>query len=404
MRNTIFSSLISLKDYCESEDFAGWDPYDGLNSKVFKATPLKNWDIARLAWIQGFKRSPINFRKLLLVPKEHNAKGIGLFLSGYCNIYKLQQISGNDQFDSQQKMLDKINYLSNILLSMQSKGYSGACWGYNFDWQARRSFLFPIGTPTVVATTFCATALLDSYEITKNEKYLETALSSAEFVVNDLTRHQCEKGFLFSYSPLDGNNTVFNASLLGSKLLSLIYKYTKNENYLELAKESIVACCDNQFKDGSWIYGLKATQNWIDSFHTGYNLDALITYKNISGDKSINENIDKGFHFYINNFFLDDGTPKYYHNKIYPIDIHCPGQLFITLSKMMKFEQYKTLASKVLDWTIGNMQDKNGYFYYQLKKGISSKISYMRWSNAFMFNALSYYLLEELKINDNFNN
>jgi len=38
------------------------------------------------------------------------------------------------------------------------------------------------------------------------------------------------------------------------------------------------------------------------------------------------------------------------------------------------------------------MQDKNGYFYYQLKKGISSKIPYMRWAQAWMFYALSEYL------------
>lgn len=49
----------------------------------------------------------------------------------------------------------------------------------------------------------------------------------------------------------------------------------------------------------------------------------------------------------------------------------------------------------VLQLTIDNMQDKKGYFYYQLKQGISSMISYMRWSNAFMFNALSYYILSE---------
>ena len=85
----ITSSFIALKSYCEAENFAGWDPYDGLNSKIFNALPFKHWDLARLAWIQGFKRSPINFRKLLLVPKEHNAKGIALFLSGFCNIYDL---------------------------------------------------------------------------------------------------------------------------------------------------------------------------------------------------------------------------------------------------------------------------------------------------------------------------
>ena len=31
-------------------------------------------------------------------------------------------------------------------------------------------------------------------------------------------------------------------------------------------------------------------------------------------------------------FFEADGKPKYYHNKTYPIDIHCPAQIIVTLS------------------------------------------------------------------------
>lgn len=395
--SNIEKSFNSLKDYCESENFAGWDPFDGLNSKIFKATPLKYWDIARLAWIQGFKRSPINFRKLLLVTKQHNAKGIGLFLTGYCNIYKLQENSGNEQFGTQQEIIDKINYLAELLISMQSKGFSGAGWGYNFDWQARRLFLFPKETPTVVATTFAATALFEAYEITKNQSWLRTALSSAQFVLNDLNRTEKKRGFLFSYSPFKGNDTVYNASLLGSKLLSYCYHYSKDKNLKVVARESILACTDAQQADGSWLYGELPVQNWIDSFHTGYNLDALITYQEITDDYSFSENIEKGFDFYINNFFLEDGTPKYYHNKTYPIDIHCPGQLFVTLNSLSKFTQHSQLAKKVMTWTIENMQDKKGYFYYQMKKGVSSKISYMRWSNAFMFYAMSFYLLDKQK-------
>ncbi|MFS6554193.1 delta-aminolevulinic acid dehydratase, partial [Parabacteroides distasonis] len=88
----------------------------------------------------------------------------------------------------------------------------------------------------------------------------------------------------------------------------------------------------------------------------------------------------------------EDGTPKYYDNQKFPIDIHCPGQLIVTLCRLHKLEKYKCMAEKVLNWTIVNMQSPKGYFYYQLKPGLSSKISYMRWSNAFMFNALSHYL------------
>ena len=99
--------------------------------------------------------------------------------------------------------------------------------------------------------------------------------------------------------------------------------------------------------------------------------------------------------YYISHFFENDGTPKYYDTKTYPIDIHCPGQLLVTLHRLHQYDNYKDLVDKVIEWTLERMQDKKGYFYYQLKPGISSKISYMRWSNAFMFHAMTCLLLEE---------
>lgn len=387
------TSFLKLKAYCEKEHYKGWDPYDGLNSKIFKALPIRHWDLARLVWIQGFKHSPFNFRKLLLVPKQYNAKGIGLFLLGYCNLYEFA-LKGKKEFGKIEELLSKIHELANLLDDLKSTSYSGACWGYNFDWQSRRLFLFPANTPTVVATTFCAEALFKAYELTKEEKYKKLALSSANFVIQDLNRTSHYSGFLFSYSPLKGNNTVYNASLLGAKLLSLCYKYSKNENYKNIAEQAIKAACEGQNQDGSWIYGMLPTQSWIDSFHTGYNLDAISMYQNCTNDNQFSSNLDKGFAYYIANFFENNGTPKYYHNKTYPIDIHCPAQLFVTLSKLGEFNSHKKLATKVFNWSIKNMQSQKGYFYYQLKKGWSSKISYMRWSNAFMFNALTFYIKE----------
>lgn len=397
--NILIDSFKRLNLYCEKEKFKGWDPYDGLNSKVFQALPyFKNNAFWRLCMIQAFKRNPINLRPLFLIPKDHNAKGLGLFLQGYCNLVKVvrQHPELTKELGTEQELKNKVKELAELLISHQSKGdYHGACWGYNFDWQARRLFLFPKYTPTVVATNFCATALMEAFETTGNKHYLDIALTSAEFVLKDLHTKEYKKGVIFSYSPLQGNDTVFNASLLGSRLLSYCYHYTGKEEYKEMARKSVLACCEGQNEDGSWVYGMLPVQSWIDSFHTGYNLDGLIAYEELTGDTSFHQHIEKGLDFYLSHFFEPDGTPKYYHNKMYPIDIHCPGQLMVTLSRLHRFGDNKALALKVMDWTIRNMQDKQGYFYYQLKQGISSKISYMRWSNAFMFYAMSYYLLED---------
>lgn len=394
----IIESFHKLKHYCEEERFKGWDPFDGLNSKVLKTIlPLKHSAILRLIVIQGFKRSPLNFRKPMMVPKQYNCKGLGLFLQGYCNLYKL--INDNSaletEFGSKQEILAMIHELSKLLIELRSKGYHGSCWGYNFDWQSRRLFLFPAFCPTIVASCFCAVALMDAYEISGEKEYLDVALDSANFILNDLHLDEYEGEKMISYSPLHGNDLVSNASLLGSKLLAYCYKYTGNEKYLEIARSSVKACCKGQRKDGAWTYSQIPPKLWVDSFHTGYNLDGLIAYEEQSRDNDYHENIERGFNYYINHFFNEDGSPKYYDNEQYPIDIHCPGQLLVTLHRLHMFEEYEDLADKVLLWTIQNMQDEKGYFYYQLKQGVSSKIPYMRWSNAFMFYAMSYYLLDK---------
>lgn len=379
----INKSFDKLKNYCEAENFRGWDPYDGLNSEVFQALRLNKVPFFRLAWIQLFKRNPINLRTLFLVPKEHNPKGLGLFLTGYCNLYKSYP---------KKEYLEQINFLANELIKLKTPGFSGACWGYNFDWQSRAFFL-PKGTPTVVATTFVASALMDAYDVTKNILYLNVALSSADFVMKDLNRTPKEEGFIFSYSPFD-ETCVYNASLLGSKLLARIYSYTEDKTLIDTARNSVIACANVQRDDGAWIYGELSIQSWVDSFHTGYNLECIGQYQKYSEDTSFQMNLDKGLKYYLNNFFLKDGTPKYYDNKIYPIDIHAPAQLIATLYQLNVLKENKVLVDSVLNWTIKNMQDQKGYFYYQLKQGVSSRIPYMRWAQAWMFYALSFYLRE----------
>jgi rhamnogalacturonyl hydrolase YesR len=381
----IISSFKKLKEYCENEQFIGWDPYDGLNSRLFNAIPfIRDNRFCRLAWIQFFKRSPVNFRQLAGVKKGFNSKGIGLFLTGYCNLYKV-----NEEKD----YLDKIIFLSEKLISLQNKNYSGSCWGYNFDWQAR-AFFQPKNTPTVVATSFVADSLFNAYEVTGEKKFLDTALSSADFVLNDLNRTFDDKqNFSFSYSPLD-HTQVFNASLLGVRLLSRAYAFTQNHQYAEEAKKAVAFVCDRQQPGGAWAYGTLPYHQWIDNFHTGFNLECIHDYKKFTGDNSFDENLNKGIAFYLENFFTKEGAGKYFHDKLYPVDIHSPAQLIVTLSKLDLFRQNFSLAERVMQWTIEHMQDEKGYFYYQKKKIISSHIPYMRWAQAWMFYAFSYYLKE----------
>lgn len=306
---------------------------------------------------------------------------MGLFLASYCLLYRTE---------AKQEYLDKMKFFIENINSSISKGYSGACWGYNFDWQAR-AFFQPKDTPTVVASVFIANAMLDAYEITKQDTLLETARSTCDFILKDLNRTYDDKNnFAFSYSPLD-KSVVFNASLLGSRLLSRVYSFTNEKKLVEAAQRSVAYCCSYQRTDGSWGYGTLPFHQWVDNFHTGYNLECISDYMKYTGDNVYVNNVNQGLSYYISTFFTNEGISKYYNNSVYPIDVHAPAQMVITLAKLGRFHEHKELMDTVLHWTIRNMQSKKGFFYYQINKFFSSKIPYMRWAQAWMFYALSTY-------------
>lgn len=391
------TSFNKLKSYCEKEQFKGWDPYDGLNSKVFNAIPLLNKSaFIRMAVIQGFKKLPINLRKIALVPKKYNAKGLGLLLTGYCNLYNAVEKDAalSSIYGSKEEILARIDEIATLLISLQSKGYHGACWGYTFDWQSRAFFL-PIHTPTVVATSFVVEALLNAYEITKNETYLNTALSAADFILKDLNRIEKPNGFMFSYSPLD-NRAVYNATLLGSKTLALIYKYTGNEEYKSAARASAQAVCDEQNSDGSFPHSDQVRNKWRDSFHTGFKLESLAIYQECCNDSSFSSNIEKGFDYWIEHYFVPEtGLAKYYDTSTEKdtIDLHCVAQAIPTICKLKKINgNTRLLMKSILKWAIDNMQSKEGYFYFQKRGNSINKICYMRWPNSWMFYGMSYFI------------
>jgi len=385
--NYINESLERLKRYCENNDFKGWDPYDGLNSRVFSLLPFKCFKIARIYWIQLLKRSPFNLRRLFFVEKGYNPKALSLFISGYVNLYNTYK---------KPEHKEKIIYLADKLFDMRSRGFSSHCWGYNFDWQSR-AFFIPKFTPNVIVSTFAANALLDIYELIGGDRYLKAAQETADFIRNNLNKSPGkEGGFCFSYSPLD-NSRIFNASLLASKFLSRIYAFTNDKSLLDDAKRSIEFCCRQQNEDGSWFYGMETNQRWIDSFHTGYNLEAIYEYQKYSNDKAYEGVFKRGLKYYLSTFFSKEGILRYYNNSTYPIDTHCTAQLIVLLSKAGILKENLSLAQKTLAWTIANMQDERGYFYYQSKRFYKIRIPYIRWSCAWMFYALSHFVLSERK-------
>src|SRR5947207_14372481 len=166
---------LELLNYCRARDWAGYDPYDALNSKLFNALPFLQFPLARLLFTQVSKRSPINLRPLLLVPRAQNPKGLALFVTA---LLKLQRAGLLSDDTVAVQLADK-------LLELRSEKMQYACWGYNFPWQTRIT-LVPRGCPNIICTTFAANALLDLHEQVREPRYLDAACSAAQFILEVL--------------------------------------------------------------------------------------------------------------------------------------------------------------------------------------------------------------------------
>ena len=94
MEIDVEAAILKLVAYCRANDWAGYDPYDALNSPIFRALPFLDHRLPRLVFTQALKRSPVNFRGMLHIPKTQNPKGIALFLSAFVTLKRLMRLTG----------------------------------------------------------------------------------------------------------------------------------------------------------------------------------------------------------------------------------------------------------------------------------------------------------------------
>jgi rhamnogalacturonyl hydrolase YesR len=373
-----------LLAYCRATDWAGYDPYDALNSSLFKALPALDSRIPRLVMTQLLKRSPINVRPLLLIPKTQNPKGIALFLSAVLKVPELIDSGTADPIDS----------LVETLVALRSPDTPYWCWGYSFPWQTR-TIVVPRGSPNLVCTTFVAGALLDLYEQRREARFLDMAVSAAEYILNELywTGEGPVAGL--SYPLASVRARIHNANFLGAALFCRIYRLTGERKFVEPALTVARYSARRQHDDGSWPYGEAATQQWADNFHTGYNLCALKQIDEYLENDEFESAVRKGYSFYRAHFFREDGAARYFQNHTYPIDIHCIAQSIITLLEFKRSDpDGAELAQSVFEWAMKHMWSERGFFYYRVLRLGKIRTSYMRWSQAWMLLALATLLRE----------
>jgi rhamnogalacturonyl hydrolase YesR len=373
-------SLDGVQKWVEDHGYRGYEPFDRLSSW---ARPLAfGNELAERILQQAIRQSPINLRPLMGVHPQESTKGRGYMAWGYLTRYRATR---NPEY------LDKAIACLDWLDHHKAPAFQHHSWSNHFDFVGRGGG-YTKDDPILVWTGLIGHAYLEAFEVTGREWFLRIAESACNWIL-DLPREKTGCGDCLSYLA-HRQSSIHNANMLGAGLLARTAKYNGNTEYLRVARSAMEYSCSRQLPDGSWWYAEDPKYHWIDNFHTGYNLDSLNFYLQSSNDQDFRPQMAKGLAFYTASFFEDNGRPKYYLTRTFPVDIQCAAQSIDTLSLFSDTHpECLELATKVAAWSIRTMQDSKGYFYYRQYPLLKAKTPMLHWGQATMFRALAHLLL-----------
>jgi hypothetical protein len=375
--DAVRDGLHRAETYVLAQSFRGYDPYDALTAPIFTLPVVGSSRIARRGAQQVLRRLPVNVRPLLGIRKGLNPVTLGLVLHAWADLGATDAVRRERYAASGAALVADLE-------RMVSPGWSGACWGYDFDWETRDGSV-PAHMPTVVATGFVTNGLFAASQTLGLKSALALCESAAAFVLNDLNRTTEPDGsFCWSYSPRD-RMRVLNATAKGSRLLAQVFESSGRDEFRDAAERSLRYVVNHQRDNGSWPYAVDDPRTWVDNYHTGYILDALAEYAERTGDTQFTIAAERGWRYYRERFFDDGRIPRYFDTSRYPVDATACGQSLLTLTR---YGDVGT-AIRVAEWVVRHMQRSDGSFVYRIHRRYVNRVPYMRWSTAWMLCGLA---------------
>ena len=385
-------SETKLEGWIENEYYKGWDPYDGLYSN-FLNKHVKNIYL-QILLVQLSRVSPINFRPLLGIKKDIDLKGISLILLAYSNLY---------QATHDASYLKRAEVLKDMILARSLKSHYGYhCWSSHYYTYVGvdKSKMLP-NVPDVIGTINCIKGLSAYYHIHPDDEVKEILRSTYDFFKKNIVTSEAGITYVL-YNPVTLHKIVPNATAEMLDALSCSFPIIPDEEMRVLAQNCLVSMFDLQKKDGTWKYAYYHDGHEYQQldFHQGYMIDGWLGFrKYVDADyaDTLEKSLQKAISAYMQQF--PDMRRCYYRKpKFYPIETHNQSQGIITFAALYREygnDIYLQYLEKILDWTIDNLQLKNGTFIYQKGRIIVNRIPYMRWTQAWMLVALSQVVLHK---------
>ena len=438
-RESPLNILATTLSWSRERNYAGYSKHDALNSPLLNPLTF-NSRILRLLATQAVMRSPVNIRPLFFVPRRRNPKGIGLFAHAYLDLAcyletsTVQEKTSFSATDCRNEAASLLSWLMNnaspwaqpsaeLAAMFPESGSAGQArasdtslvglgWGYHYPWQDV-GFFQPRAYPNRVVSCWIGFAFIRAFELTRERRYLVAAREIVSFVLDNPKKlTDTDEQLCLSYVPtVDIDVAVMDVSALSASLCAKVARHLHNRDdarmLLEQSDRLIRFVVDKQTDYGAWYYTWPAKQSHIkhDNYHTGIILDCLADYMSNSGDNRCRTAYEEGLEYYRKNLFLEDGAPKWMNDRTYPHDIHGAAAGIMTFDRAATYFRHERaeidedkaqhcskVAEGVQGWTVDNLTNPSGHFYYQKTRLFTRKANLMRWCNAWMCRALAHHL------------
>jgi hypothetical protein len=231
-------------------------------------------------------------------------------------------------------------------------------------------------------------------------------LRATQFISQSLAHQTIQSGgAALSYTE-SSEERIVNVSMLGARLLMRASAAASGgpksavtpadgERMKVQASRLLQFALSEQLPSGFWRYAAERRGGWIDSYHSGFVLEALMSLTCL-GLSVPTESLHRGLRAY-SAFFDADGGARYSSGERSFYDAHSAAQGVITYSAAAATEELSPAvrldasdrSNRVLGWALRKLWlPAKGYFAYGVFRGRREEQEYSRWVQAWMALAL----------------
>jgi hypothetical protein len=398
-RKSLATYLDNLFNWIMKNGWAGWDPYDFWDTEIGRSLSGPENIFQRICRVILFRASeffPITVRRILKVNPQVNSKAMGLFASAFL---QLEAVEKSPRLINHEPAY---NHCFNWLEKNAVTTFGGRGWGYHYNWKSR--ILIPRNTPFLVTSAIIGDAYWLKYKMHGDKKALFTCEEICQFIFNGINRSGYKKdgSFCFSFTPID-NFQVHNSNLLGAEFLIRIGLEVGREDWIRTGILAAQFSLSEIREDGTLNYWSNEQSNGVqqDTSHSGFEIRALNSIACLTNSAVFREAADKYFNTWLKDYFLQDGVPKFTRQDNHILEVHSCAEALLCAVRMFESGRFdkevflrhsQGVLSAASELWVQEESDM-GYFLSRIYKKIGIKlkvrIPYIRWGEAWMFNALA---------------